>query len=167
MSRAPLDIKDLPGELARREKEVKRAIARGIRNGTRRGRAVLVMRTPKDTGLLKASWRDSTVGSGARGVVTEIFNTAPYAGIVEEGARPHAVSAEGRQAILEWARRHFPGKTEQELEGITFAICRKLREHGQEPTYFIRNARPELARVMVEEIVRAVQKVADEPRART
>lgn len=164
MSRSPISIGDLPGELQRREKAIRAAIGRGIRNGVRRGRVLLVHRTPKDTGLLKASWRDTTARS-LDTVVTEIFNTAPYAGIVEEGARPHGVSPEGRQALMDWAVRHFPGRALKDLEGIVWAICAKLKREGQQPTYFVRNSRVELARLLVDEIVRALSKVADQPRA--
>lgn len=165
MSRAPVDINDLPGELKKREAELKKAIGRGIRNGVRRGRSLLVHRTPKDMGLLKASWRDTTARS-LDSVVTEIFNDAPYAGIVEEGARPHGVNAAGRLALTEWAERHFPGLDPKAIKSIVFAIIEKLRVEGQKPTHFVRNSRVDLARILVDEIVRALTSVADQPRAR-
>lgn len=165
MSRAPIDIGRLPEELAKRERAIKEGILRGIRNGVRRGRAMLVLRTPKDMGLAKASWYDSSVGGPSTGTVAEIWNSAPYAGILEEGARPHGVSAEGRLAIYEWARRHFPDEDDAGLKRITHAICHKLATRGQRPTYFVREARPALVEAAVEEIIRSVQKISDQPRA--
>lgn len=165
VSQSPIDIGKLPRELAAREKAIKSAIARGIRNGIRRGRTLLVQRTPVDTGLLKASWRDSGVRiEPGGGLMAELWNDAPHAGIVEEGARPHSVSAAGRQAIYEWARRHFPGAGDRAWKSITWAICKRLRERGQPGKFFIRDSRVELARLMVDEIIYSVSKVANRPR---
>jgi hypothetical protein len=165
VSRAPIPPGQLPEELRKREAALKAAIARGIRNGVRRNRAMLVMRTPKDNGLLKASWHDSASRGGRQeGVVAEVWNDAPYAGIVEEGARPHGVSAAGRLALYEWAHRHFPAAEDAELKGIVWAICKKLRERGQEGTFFVRNARVALASAMIDEIRAATAKLAQQPR---
>lgn len=91
-------------DLAKINKVIRKAVIKGIRSGAHAGRAILVKRSPKDTGQLKASWRVS-VGEGME--IAQIFNDAPHAGIVEHGARPHPVSEEGRKAIREWVIRHF------------------------------------------------------------
>lgn len=109
MARVPVSIEQLPKELARLERSLKQAIGRGARNGARRGRTLLVQRSPKDQGLLKAAWRTTAdrPSTARTQVVAETFNDAPYAGVVEMGARPHPVSEEGQLAIYEWVKRHF------------------------------------------------------------
>jgi hypothetical protein len=146
----------------RLRKEIREGIGRGIRNGVRRGRALLVIRTPKDTGMLKASWRDNTHRADAAmgRVAAEIFNEAPYAGIVESGARPHPVSAEGVAAITRWAQRHFPTFTPAEINRIVTGIVYKLRTHGQKATYFVRDSRQEIIQGLRAEIIRQLEMVA-------
>lgn len=108
MTRGPLAPEQLAGALAKGKAGLMDAVRRGVRNSARRGRAHLVRVTPKDSGLLKASWKDTTTGPGATSTtVAMVYNDAPYAGIVEAGARPHPVSEEGQLAIYEWVKRHF------------------------------------------------------------
>lgn len=180
MSRIVISAKDLPAELQRLEGSVREAIHRGIRSAARRGRAELVRRTPKDHGLLKASWRDTATGAGGS-TIAEVMNDAPYVGIVEAGARPHAVSEAGQAAIREWVRRHLPdligrdrAKTikrrfanyaEIEINRITSAIVWRIRKYGQPPTYFIRDALPELSRYAALEVLREFQALSKKGRA--
>lgn len=144
----------MPKEIRRLDKSLKAATMLGLRNGARAAVAILVTRTPKDTGQLKASWK--TTGSRRGKNTHEVYNTAPHAGIVEEGARPHTVSREGRQALREWVDRHFPAADEKTREGIVEGICWKLLHYGQKPTYFVKNSLPLLRRVGVEEVIIAI-----------
>jgi hypothetical protein len=176
--RIAIGIGSLPEELARRAKAHREAVMLGVRNAARRTRAHLVRRTPKDQGLAKQAWRDTANATLLHpGVVAEVFNDAPYIGILEEGARPHAVSEEGQRAILEWVRRHyanfvgrdrarfvkrrFANYAEIEIKEIAEAIVWKLRTQGQEPTYFVRDSLPEITRFTATEIDRAVRALAD------
>lgn len=179
--RIAIAIGDLPAEIQRRERAHREAVALGVRNSVRRARALLVRRTPKDQGLAKQAWRDTSNAMIAHaGVLAEVFNDAPYIGILEEGARPHSVSEEGQHAILEWVRRHYahfagrdrarflkrraPNYAEMEIKEIASAIVWKLRHHGQEPTYFVRDSLPEIRRFTATEIDRAVRVLADRRR---
>lgn len=105
-----INIKDLPDALRRDEANVRKAIARGARAGAERGRAFIAKRTPTDLGQLKASWKvvpgPTVVPASGTLTLTQLQNVAPQAGIVELGARPHAVNPEGWAAIYEWVRRH-------------------------------------------------------------
>lgn len=66
--------------------------------GAERGITLLkTKRTPVDTGIAKNAWQRSG---------NSIVNHAPYIGILERGARPHAVSQEGIEAIAQWVWRH-------------------------------------------------------------
>lgn len=80
-------------------------------------------RAPVDTGRLKASivfrW-DQDSG--------RVYSTAPYAGFVDQGTRPHWPPV---RALEGWARRH----------GIpAFLVARSIAEWGTEATHFISGA---------------------------
>ena len=176
-----LDPKDVEAALMRGEARFRDAIGRGIRNGARRGRAHLVRKTPKDNDLLKAAWRDTTSHgiAATRGVVAEVFNDAPYAGVVEMGARPHPVSMEGQMAIYEWVRRNIPisgplapaGRTNRARSAafldasrmsrahwdIAQAIVWRIRTKGQKPTYFVRGSLPGIQRFTIDEVLRSLR----------
>lgn len=102
-----ITMKDLPRELQRREGAVRAAARRGARIAAQRAKALLMHRTPVDTGELKSSWKVARTKIRGSNEVALIENTAPHAGIVEMGARPHAVSEAGQLAIYEWVKRHF------------------------------------------------------------
>ena len=57
-------------------------------------------------------------------------------------------------AIAGWVRRHFPGKTESEVNGMVEGITNKLAAEGQKPTYFVRNQLPKLRDDTVIEVSR-------------
>lgn len=100
-----ITMRAIGDELQRHEKAQRAALLRGIRSGARRGRAILVSKTPKDRGQAKAAW--STFLHGDSGLVASNENSAPHIGILECGARPHKVSWEGIFAIYQWIERHF------------------------------------------------------------
>lgn len=168
-----IGIEQLPRELQRVEQRFEKALARGLRMGAERGRAIIVRRTPMDLGQLRASWKVK-----AHDMVAELINDAPHAGIVELGARPHKVNAEGWQAIYEWVRRHpelygasrprsrvsattaqqaqlgaFKG-LDPEITSITWAIVKKIQKHGQKPTFFVRESLDVLEKALIKEVER-------------
>lgn len=173
-----IGIEDLPAELARAEGAVLRAVVRGMRLGCERARAIMVKRTPTDRGELRASWK---VKAGE--LATELINDAPHAGIVELGARPHKVSAEGWAAIYEWVRRHpalygqkrartkvsgtladlarigpFKG-LDTKISSITWAIVKKINREGQKPTFFVQKSMDELRAALASEIEKQLARV--------
>ena len=168
-----IGIDQLPAALKRGEQRFERALHRGLRMGAERGRAIIVKKTPTDLGQLRASWKVK-----AAKWVAELINDAPHAGIVELGARPHKVSAEGWQAIYEWVRRHpdlygekkartkvsatlaqqatlgaFKG-LDPEITAITTAIVKKLEKFGQKPTFFVRDNLESLHKALIAEVER-------------
>jgi hypothetical protein len=177
---------DVPDQLRRMRGAVGAAIRRGANEGAHRARAILVTRTPTDTGHLRAAWR---VVERFGGLPT-VINDAPYAGVVEMGARPHPVSREGIQALVEWVWRHrmslaggrtgttalvtrsgraaaMPKKLTRhginlvnEIRGIAFAIAWKLRHYGQKPTYFVRGSLDEVRAALAHEIAAALRRVS-------
>lgn len=162
-----IQAKDVPAILLGRDRKVREATLRGVRMAAQRTKSILVSRTPVDTGQLKNTWRKRDISSihagkytNLQGPVAEVYNDAPHAGIVEMGARPHGVNAEGRASILRWVERHFSGLSPQEMEGIVFAIVAKLKKHGQKATYFVRNSMPEVEKAVHAEIERAIAQAA-------
>lgn len=99
-------IKVPPGQLGvflkRQAKKFGDNVERGVRLGAERGRKLLRDKTPVYDGLMRAAWKVSAIPQGKG---TLLSNDAPYAGVIEGGARPHGVSPEGKALIREWVRK--------------------------------------------------------------
>lgn len=144
------------------------AIKRAVKRAKVRGIGVLKANTPKnDTGLLKNAW-----------IVTEdgVTNTAPHAGIVERGARPHTVNRAGIEALTEWVRRkglvvrlvrrgpvpkarrltRKEAAVDSDVASIVWAIVAKLKREGQEGTFYIEKSIPRLTEILEEEVLDAL-----------
>ena len=184
-----LDFAAAPGLFKRIHADVKRATQKGLRSAARLSTAILVPRTPRDRGNAAAAWKNSA-HNGEGDVVAYCLNTCPYIGILDLGARPHAVSKEGQEAIYQWVLRNLrlvgdrrqgfavvhgnavmPGTRMRKLTSIgdageklarqiTFLICRKIREKGQKPHYFMRDAMPLLAEGARDEVERCLKEAA-------
>lgn len=106
MTVIPIRKEDLPRILANHETQIPVAVAKGLHLAAERGRTYLVRKSPVDTGQYKNSW--VVKDHGRRGSTIE--NDAPHAGIIEAGARPHAVNREGIEALTKWVLRVFSRK---------------------------------------------------------
>ncbi len=117
--------------LAKKRKAVLRGIARSIPD--------LVAASPVDTGLYSASW-----GFTADEHSAVLGNYAPYAGVIEYGARPHAMPI---GPLLAWAKR-VTGSSSQppEYESKVWALAKyvqaKIAKFGQEPKHVMENSIP-------------------------
>lgn len=81
------------------------AVQKGVRRGAMRSVALLTRKTPVDQGIMKNAWKYVEVGGSVGSpVIARVDNSAPHAGIVERGARPHMPPLE---PILEWVKRHL------------------------------------------------------------
>lgn len=189
-SAGPIKLSALPKVLERHGVGTFLAICKGLRAGARAGRTHLVRVTPKDRGMAKAAWKEHDGPRNARPPTPAAWleNSAPYIGILEKGARPHKVSAEGRQAIYEWVLRNFrmigsasegfaathgnelhPGQRrrtfrsvqggEAEAKRIAFLICRKIAREGTKPGYFVRDSMELLARMAQGEVERCLREM--------
>ncbi len=136
--------------LRKQAKEMPRQIRKGLRAGVRRGKAVLVRRTPRYLGEMANSWSDREMSSGA-----QLHNDAPHAGVVERGARPHGVNAEGREAIEVWFMRQR-GLTEIEAKAAAAGYIEKLKREGQEGLFIVEKALDELKKLAQVEIERLI-----------
>ena len=178
-------IEHLGDALEQGEERIRNAITYGAIAGAHRGRAYIVPITPSDLGQLRASWKVKEHPTAIAGSATlaELINDAPHIAVVELGARPHKVSAEGWAAIYEWVRRHYrnaggvggqfrlggtgrmkraappPGPfrgADPDVTSITWAIVQKIKKEGQRATLFVRNAIPQLTEIMAYELNRAI-----------
>lgn len=104
-----------------------------------------------DRGIFKAGWKAEKTARGA-----SVSNDTPYAGVIELGARPHAVSPAARQLLKEWAIRKL-GVSAKEADGISWAIAHKIAQKGQAPTYMVRDAMPHAAKWFAEEFARVMR----------
>ncbi len=175
-----ITAKQLPAVLRRRAREHPEVVKQGLLLAAERGRKLLVRKSPVGiSGTFKDAWLVHPRPHGA-----ELENSAPYAGIIELGARPHPVSREGWQAIFEWVRRKIRvtrtrwsragrsgGRTgtqitsmrkkgDPELVSITNAIVWKIQTEPTKGHYIVRGSMDDLYRYVNAEVGRALRKHA-------
>jgi hypothetical protein len=187
-----VDARDIAGVIMKLDREMRARLKRGMKKGAHRGRGILVRKTPTDTGQARAGWRVvESPGSNPyipSDVVSRIVNDAPHIGIIEAGARPHAVSDAGILAIEAWVRRKGLADDavsaarernvglralggagvkvpsyDAAVHAIAMGIVWKLRHFGQEPTYFVRDALPSLRRAMAREVMAEIKALFRDP----
>jgi hypothetical protein len=151
MSRKIVDLSDFSrelGDFARSSLQKKReAVARGLA----RSIPDLVAASPVDTGMYAASW-DFSVGEQS----AIIGNHAPYAGIIEYGARPFTPPL---APLLAWAKRVLTnsrdpetgvkvatGQPESDYSPEVWALAKytqkKISEEGMKPRHILENMIP-------------------------
>lgn len=158
-----IDPKKLGSALRAEARFVGGVMKRGAVAAAHRGTAHLVSATQEAGKVYLSQFVNSfRVSQDARGVV--LYNGAPHAGIIEEGARPHPVSQAGQEAIKRWAMRKLD-LDEQEAIRVARGIVAKLRTKGQKGTFLFRNAQPELTRFYAEEVKRLVRAGAGKKKA--
>lgn len=137
----------LEGFMKRSLEQKRKAVATGVA----RSIPDLVAASPVDTGLYAASW-DMTVEEKA----VIVGNHAPYAGIIEYGARPHAVPI---GPLLAWAKRVLqspsqPPDYEPKVWALAKAVQEKIKEQGQAPKHIMENMIPKIIERIREELRR-------------
>lgn len=159
---AALTPSQVPGLVKRIDRAVYRGMVAGIRRGAFAGKRHMVKASPTDRGDLRRSWRVERGVVPTRGDAepARLVNDAPHAGIVEGGARPHSVNRAGRESLMGWVRRHFPGEPVREQRRIVWGIIKKLRREGQKPTWFVRNSLDILTNLAAVAVQKQLMRVA-------
>ena len=121
-------------------KNVADAVEKAKRITSQRIVSKLKEKSPVDQAHFKNAWQVKADG---------VTNDAPYAGVIERGARPHGVSPEGQEAILEWAARKFGPDDAHRIAG---AVIGKLKQHGQKGLFLVRDNLPEFTIYLQEEL---------------
>lgn len=124
------------GDFANASLETKR---KAVISGVARSIPDLVAASPVDTGMYAASW-DMTVLE--KSVI--LGNYAPYAGIIEYGARPHWAPI---GPLLAWAKRvtgsnSQPPDYDSHVWGLAKAVQNKIAHEGQLPRHIMENMIP-------------------------
>lgn len=162
MAEIRISPRHLAGALRREAKRMPDAVRRGMMRAANRGVAHLVAKTDEKgltyQGQYKASFHVGQLLDGVR-----IFNDAPHAGIIELGARPHAVSEEGIAAIAEWARIKL-NMQEEEALAVARGVAWKLRAKGQEGKFVFRDEQDKLVEFLREEVERILRDPPKVPR---
>lgn len=118
----------------------------------------LVAASPVDTGLYASSWDFKIDEKSAI-----IGNYAPYAGVIEYGARPFTPPL---GPLLAWAKRVLTGSKEHdtgqpetsytpEVQRLARAVQKKISERGMEPRHILENALPMIIENIKSEMRRA------------
>ncbi len=138
MPRKVFDITEIGFEVQSHATEIKEAYYDALNKATHLAKNYLMVMTPKDRGNLAASWK---TGFG------KVYNDAPYAAAMDEGARPHKVGMAAIENITGWAMRTF-GVDAQEGKNIAFGVAKKIAEEGFEGTHFVSESLPRVAELM-------------------
>lgn len=140
-------------DLRRRLRGLPKLVEKAMKSGAKRGRRLLVRRTPVDTGQMKNAWRTTGLDD------FENINDAPHAGIIEGGARPHKVNRAGRLALERWAMRQL-GVDANTAKAVAAGTIRKLERFGQKGLFIVRDSLPELREEVAREVIRRVRRQA-------
>ncbi len=150
-----------PGQLGLHLKltgrQAKKAMREGAYISAHRTVSDLKQKSPVYDGTFKNAWTPGQSPSSGS-VMARVSNSSPIAGVIEEGARPHGVSQEGREAIREWVRKVIQPDTEAEVKNIAAGIIDKLRFHGQKGRHIVRNNLDKYARWAADEIASSLAK---------
>lgn len=129
--------------LEKKRKAVVRGVARSLPD--------LIAASPVDTGLYAASWMFTETENSVI-----LGNYAPYAGIIEYGARPHAVPI---KPLLAWAKRVLqsdsqPPNYESKVWALAKSVQQKIMKFGQQPRHIMEDAIPKIIGNIREELKR-------------
>jgi hypothetical protein len=129
-------------------KEQRKAVISGIA----RSLPMLAETSPVDTGLYAASW-----GMNIEEEAVLLGNYAPYAGIIEDGARPFTPPI---RPLLAWAKRVLgdpsqPPSYSKPVWALAKHTQMKIAEFGMSPKHVMANAIPEIIKNIRLELERA------------
>ena len=148
---------------------IKNAAKRGLVSGAQRCIPILQQRAEDappasphggkgafNTGAYKASFKSASTANGAR-----VWNTQPYAAVIDDGRRASPVSAEGRKQLAKWAMRKL-GVSASEAKGVAFLVARKLAKTPLAARKVVSGSVDILAKIVLEEVEHEIDKVLNE-----
>lgn len=146
-----VDLADFSRELGDFSKASLARKRQAVISGVARSISDLVAASPVDTGLYAASW-DMTVEEGA----VILGNYAPYAGILEYGARPFTPPI---GPLLAWAKRvtgdgSQPPNYSDNVWALARYVQQKIAREGMQPRHIMENAIPQIIKNIAEELKR-------------
>ena len=160
-TRRVVNLKDFSRELGNFAESSLRMKREAVSKGIAKSIPDLVAASPVDTGLYAASW-DFTVSE--RSAI--IGNYAPYAGIIEFGARPFTPPI---GPLLAWAKRVLtnakdesgnkiatgqPGDYSPQVWALAKGVQKKIAAVGMEPKHILEDAIPGIIANIKEEFIR-------------
>lgn len=146
-----IDLKDFSRELDKFSKATVVQQQHAVANAFAKAIPRLVKASPVDQGLYAQSWDFSIDEKQAI-----LGNYAPYAAIIEHGARPHTPPI---APLLEWAKRVLkdpsqPPEYSPRVWRLARGVQHKIAEHGQKPLHILENDLPNIFRDIQEELNR-------------
>jgi hypothetical protein len=141
----------LAGALRGEGERVREIVKKAARSAAMKLKTYLVRETDKRGITYQGLYKN-----GFRATDNSVVNDAPHAGLVELGARPHAVSKEGRESIMRWAMIKL-GLDPKEAESASWAIANKIRKEGQEGRFIMRDAVPKAVEFYKQELERLLK----------
>ena len=144
-----VELKDFPKELEKFTKLTLEQQKQGVVTGIMKSLPDLVAASPVDTGLYAQSW-DFNVTESA----VILGNYAPYAPIVEFGARPFTPPI---YPLLAWAKRVLQDSSQPpSYSPRVWALARgtqnKIAQYGMQPRHVMTNLLPKIVANIVEEL---------------
>lgn len=159
------------------------AFLRGARVSAEKVVSKAKRQSPVNDGAFRAAW-----GVEVRADMVRVKNDAPYAGIIERGARPHSVSAEGVEAIRQWVikkglvrvtqplkkgvqgpermrpvkRSEAEGEIGYLIDEVVWAIVNKIKHEGQKGTFILRKLAEQAGDDLRREVERQLQKLIED-----
>jgi len=125
-----VDLSQMGARLRRDSRERRHLVELALYEAALRAELIVAEDTPVDRARLRNAWDVQKVDEGA-----DLFNDTPYAGIVERGSRPHWPP---KAPIKRWVKRVI-SPPDKEVDGITYAIRKKIAEEGTDPVYMVQN----------------------------
>lgn len=144
------------GALRRTDATIRAAQGRAVLEAMALGAELLAREVPVDVGRLKQSFRVRRKGPSG---YPELQATAPHAGIVEAGSRPHWAPL---RPLVRWVRRHaaqfgVSAATGRDAQGrftsggivrVARAIQRSIAQRGTRPRWYVRRNLPRLGAIL-------------------
>jgi hypothetical protein len=144
-----IDLRDFAKEIGKWSegsvKELKQATIKGIAKSI----PDLVAASPVDTGMYAQSWDFHEEEYGAI-----IGNYAPYAGVIEDGARPFKPPL---GPLLAWAKRvtgsgSQPPDYDSQVWALALHTQKKIESEGMKPRHVLENAIPGILKNIKQEM---------------